>query len=354
MEPGESAEGTGEPEASEKGASAQPPQEPESSGNGPAVGSAPAPASRSGRVGHRATRPRLVSWVPPSWRLRREAPAPGPQARESAGVPARVILIEQSMGVQVGSDNDQVSVYRVRLPRASFGSAKRLAKRLLRPDAPWSRDDFSHDARPALPAMRGAGHGTSSRSIIKSLWRDTLVIVRNSQGVQVGQRNKQRNKFPVRVRAVTVHVDTLDKTSRRLEWISRLHADPGDRDAARLLAEDLGQAARGRLQADLTTRVTQLAGNPQVHRWAGRFRRLVGRQIGHGNRARVQVDVITEKFDTRALQRSLRDVAERHQPPPREPSPTPPTARDRPSQPRRTRDVGRQRSGRDQRSRGGR
>lgn len=269
--------------------------------------------------------------------------------------PARVILIEQSMGVQVGRDNDQVSVYRVMLPLASFGSGKELAETLLSLDAPWSRDIFSHDARPSLPDMRAAGRDTPSSGIIESPRGDTLVIVRDSQGVQVGNRNVQRNEFPVRVRAVAVHADTLGMTPSRLEWISRLRANPGDRAAARLLADDLGQAARDGLQADLTARVRQLAGNPRIRRWAGRFRRLVGRQIGgHGNRASVQVDVRTGKFDTRALQRSLRDAAERYQPPPREPWPAQSAVWDLPRRLGRPRDAGRQRPGPGQRSRPGR
>ncbi len=365
MESDEPADDAGQPETSEEEASARPPQKPESSGNGPAAGSTPVPCRppRS-RRGHRATRPGRVSRVSPSRPPRREAPVPGPQtpagpqAPEPAGGPARVILIERSMGVQVGRDNDQVSVYLVTLPRASFGSAQRLAETLLSPDAPWSRDVFSHDARPSLPDIRGAGRGTSSSGIIESPRGDTLVIVRNSQGVQVGDRNVQRNEFTVRVRAVAVHADTLGMTPGRREWISRLRANPGDRAAARLLAEDMGRAARDRLQADLTARVRQLAGNPRLRRWAGRFRGLVGRQIGgHGNRARVQVDIGTAKVDTRALQRSLRAAAERHQPPPREPRPAPPTARYRPRPSRRARDAGRQRPGPDHRSwpdRGGR
>jgi hypothetical protein len=339
MEPDESADGAGQPEASEEEAPAQPPQEPESSGNGPAAGSVPVPGRppRSRRE-PRSAGPRKVTRVSPSRPPRRKAPVPGPQtparpqAQEPARGPARVILIERSMGVQVGRDNEQVSVYRATLPRASFGSAQRLAETLLSPDAPWSRDVFSHDAGPSLPEMR---RGTSSSGIIESPRGDTLVIVRNSQGVQVGDRNVQRNEFTVRVRAVAVHADALGMTADRLQWISRLRADPRDRAAARLLAQDLGRAARDRLQTDLTARVRQLAGDPRMRRWAGRFRHLVGRQIGgHDNHARVQVDVRTGEVDIRALQRSLRAAAEPHHPPPREPRPAPPTARYRPRQSR--------------------
>jgi hypothetical protein len=231
---------------------------------------------------------------------------------EPVGGPVRVIVIERSMGVQVGRDNDQASVYRVVLSQVSFESAQRLAETLLEPDAPWARDVFSHDVWPGLPdvEMRGPRRSTSSR-INTGSPEVTLVIVRDSQGVQVGDHNMQRNEFTVRVRAVAIRADTLGMTPSRLGLIERLHTGPGDHDAAKLLAEDLAGAARAQLHADLTARVTRLAGNPSIRRRAGRFRHLVGRQIGGpGNRASIEVDV-TGWVDTRALRRSLRVVADR-------------------------------------------
>jgi hypothetical protein len=53
--------------------------------------------------------------------------------------------------------------------------------------------------------------------------------------------------------------------------------------------------------------VRQVAGDPQIRRWAGKYLRLVGRQIGGpGNRARVRIDVRVRKFDTQALERDPR------------------------------------------------
>ena len=181
MEPDESADDTGQPEASEEEASAQPPQEPESSGNGPAAGSATVPG-RPPRS-HREPRPagtRRVSGVSPSRPPRREAPVPGPQmptgpqAQEPAGGPARVILIERSMGVQVGRDNNQVSVYLATLPRASFGSAQRLAETLLSPDAP-GHAMFSATTPGRASPTRGASGAApppaaSSRALGETRW----------------------------------------------------------------------------------------------------------------------------------------------------------------------------------------
>jgi hypothetical protein len=76
---------------------------------------------------------------------------PGSRLRSTSmetGAPKRVILIERCSGVQVGRDNDQVSAYRVTLPTAAFGSGQALADLLLSRDAPWSRDMFTHSARP--------------------------------------------------------------------------------------------------------------------------------------------------------------------------------------------------------------
>jgi hypothetical protein len=126
-------------------------------------------------------------------------------------------LIERSSGFQVGRHNTQISAYLVTVPSASFGSAQRLAETMLSPDAPWSRDVFSHDARPDLADVARRGPSTSSSGIIKNLEGDTLVIVRNSRGVQIGDRNMQRNEFRVRIRAVAVHADGIGMTRQRLE-----------------------------------------------------------------------------------------------------------------------------------------
>jgi hypothetical protein len=355
MEPDETADDAGQTQASEEEASARPPQQPESSGSGAAIGATRVPGRpRESRGRYRATVPR-ADRVSPTRSRPEEAVAvrqtrAAPPARELAGGPARVILIERSMGVQIGRDNDQVSVYLVRLPKGSFVSAQRLAETLLSPQVPWSRDVFRHDGRANLPDTRGLGPGAPSSAVIEGPGGDTLVIVRNSRGVQVGDRNTQRNEFPVRVRAVAISADTVGGTRDRLEWVSRLRANPGDREAARLLAEDVGQAARERLQADFTVRVRELVREPRIRRWTGRFRDLVGRQIGHANRARVQIEVRGGEVDTRALQRSLETVARRREPSRPEPAPAPAATR-YPIRPLRgTRDVDRQRSGRDGRS----
>jgi hypothetical protein len=250
-------------------------------------------------------------YAPPVYSLRRTRPGwlPSP---EEAGGPARVILIEHSSGVQVGSGNDQISTYRVTLPHSSLGSADSLARTLLSPDAPWSGDLFSHDARADLTRSAGSGGGSSSGGIIEGPRGDTLVIVRNSRGVQVGNGNTQINDFRLRVSDVSVRATGVGLTSRREGLVSRLRQNPGDAAAARQLADDIGQAARADLEADLTVQVTRTVGAPQITARSGEFSGLTGRQVGGpGNRATVRVKVTVGKFDTAALARRFQAAAAR-------------------------------------------
>jgi len=197
----------------------------------------------------------------------------GSRSSSSRGVdwPARVIELERCAGVQVGRENDQFSAYRVTLPRAAFRSSEALAETLLSRDAPWSRDRFIHDARPDPRSVAGRGDRSSSSGIIEDPRGDTLVIVRDSRGVQIGDRNRQRNKFRIRVSDTAVRADTVGMTRERERYISRLHEDPRDRTAARRLAENLERAARTELMADLTARVRHLIGKPEISRWSGKY-----------------------------------------------------------------------------------
>jgi hypothetical protein len=248
-------------------------------------------------------------------------PSPGPEGTPTRRLPTRqpggtggqeVILIERCSGIQVGSNNDQVSVYRVTLPRASYADGSRLAETLLRRDAPWARDIFTHDARPDLVHAASRRPRSSSSGIIEGPRGDTLVIVRDSRGVQVGNRNVQRNDFRIKVGDTSVSADRIGGTRERQACIARLRQDPGDKVAAQWLAENLGQAARAELTASLAVRTRQAVGNPGILVWSGKFRRLTGRQIGGpGNRARVRVHVTVEKFDTRLLARHLKAAATR-------------------------------------------
>lgn len=234
---------------------------------------------------------------------------PTPSASSS---PGQVILIEHSSGVQVGRGNKQVSTYRVTLPRASFASADSLADTLLSPAAPWASNMFSHSVITDLTRAAGSGPDASSGGIIEGPHGDTLVIVRNSRGVQVGHDNVQNNDFQVRASIATVRAGGAGMASPRHDLVSRLRENPGDQAAAEELAENIGKAAQSKLEADLTVQVMQAAGNAQIPASSGGFRDLVGRQVGGpGNHATIQVKVEVGKFDTEALARSLQAAAAR-------------------------------------------
>ena len=277
--------------------------------SGPPVDPGP-PVARRPSLGRAASGPPVDPGPPVARRPSLGRAASGPPVEPETGVRDRVILIERCSGIQVGRDNDQYSAYRVTLPTAALQSGQALADRLLSSDTPWSRDVFSHGARPDLGvASNGFGVGTSR--IVAGPSGDTLVIVRNSRGVQVGDHNVQRNQFRIRVADVSVQANRLGATSARTTAISRLRDDPGDRAAARSLAEDVARAARRDLVVDLTAQVTRDVGHPHINRSSGEFHGLTGRQIGGSNRARVTVQVSVHRMDSRALQRQILKRAER-------------------------------------------
>jgi len=230
--------------------------------------------------------------------------------------PDRVILIEGSSGVQVGKHNYQYSAYEVTLPTVALESAQALADRLLSPDAPWAGDVFSHNAQPDLSDATG-GLGSASSGIVEGPGGDTLVIVRSSQGVQIGDHNTQRNQFRIRVATVRVQADQVGVASaRRAAYIARLRKNPSDWDAAHSLAEDIANAARTDLHVDMTAQVTRVVDHPQIPSWSGEYHNLTGRQLGGPNRARVRVHATINKFDTRALTRKiLNRAADLYSPP---------------------------------------
>ena len=86
-----------------------------------------------------------------------------------------------------------MSVYRVNLPSVDLTASPELAERLLGDGTPWARDLFSDDASLELGSLAGRG-GSDSRGIVTSPDGDTLVLVRNSSGVQIGNGNVQRDR----------------------------------------------------------------------------------------------------------------------------------------------------------------
>jgi hypothetical protein len=245
-----------------------------------------------------------------------------------------VILIERCSGVQVGQDNDQYSVYRVTVPTVALESGKALAGQLLSQQTPWSADLFSHDAPQIRDSTPGGGCPSASRGVTASPDGDTLVIVRNSRGVQIGDHNVQHNQFRIRVAGITVHADQLTMTPQRQALISQLRQNPGDQAAAHTLARDVAQAARIDIIATLTDQVTGTVNPPRIDRWPAEVHDRTGVQIGAPSRASVTVDVTISAWDSTALEHQLLERAaslhkltamqdEPDPPAPRHPSPDP-------------------------------
>lgn len=231
-----------------------------------------------------------------------------PSPPESSGLD-RVILIDRCSGVQVGQDNDQYSVYQVTLPTVAIESGQELAERLLSQETPWSDDLFSHDAPHIRYSTPGGGFRSAFRDTIAGPAGDTLVIVRSSRGIQVGDHNVQRNQFRIRVTDISVRADHVGMTPEREALISRLRQDPGDRAAARSLAEDVERSASIDLAADLTGEITRTVSPPQIDDWPGEVHDRFGIQIGDLNRASVTVNVTPFKWDSTALERHIRQIA---------------------------------------------
>ena len=113
-------------------------------------------------------------------------------------------MIERCDGGQVGQGNDEYNVYWVSLPDVTLISDDEVADKLLNPDAAWLQDAFSHDARPSVGGSGHLGSSGSSQGMIAGPRGDTLVIVRNSRGIQIGNYGSQRNEFRIRVTAVKI------------------------------------------------------------------------------------------------------------------------------------------------------
>jgi hypothetical protein len=220
-----------------------------------------------------------------------------------------VILIDCCSGIQVGDSNTQLSSYTVTLEAPAFASAQELFEFLLGPSTPWVRDVFSDDAELRLPQI-AASPDPGFRSILPTPGGDTLVIVRNSHGVQVGDNNVQRNEFRIVVAAVTVQADALGMTGARRTAVDRLLDNPADTCAAEELATDLAGAAETAVLADVQARLREEVGEPHIPGWPQKITNRTGAQVGRHAESRVRLEVTVTKFDADALAREISAAAE--------------------------------------------
>ena len=272
---------------------------------GPAVRSTRSPASAPGPAGRGS---HLAVTSPGSVTPKPTQPGRAVQPRLRSR-PNQVIVIEHCQGGQVGRDNDQLNVHCVSLPDVTLTSERDLAERIFGPGAPWSQDVFSHDARPDLVRSGHIGFGASSSSVLCGPGGNTLVIVRNSRGIAVGDHGSQRNEFSVRVRAVNITADGFKMTLSRGQAIEQLRAHPGDRRAAESLADDIAGAAATELEVEMTAVAAREVNHSQMAGRSAHVRGLDGFQLGEGNRQRVTLDVTVSRPRTGQLVRLILDAA---------------------------------------------
>ena len=196
-------------------------------------------------------------------------------------------------------------MYRVALPSAALKSSSDLARHMLSESRPWSTDAFTHDGRASFAGQ--AGGGATFRGLTETAAGDTLVIVRNSRGVQIGDGNTQHNEFRIRVTNVTV---TAERYSLSQAAVSRLCQNPS-RAAAEALADRVAEAAREHLVLDLTAQVNREVGDPVIPRDASGIHGRTGAQGGGHNRAHVKIAVDVVRVDADNLAADLLAEARR-------------------------------------------
>ena len=235
----------------------------------------------------------------------------------AAGTIRTVVLIDGCSGVQYGRDNKQYSVYRVTVPPVALESADALARHLLSGDTQWSGDVFDHNGRASFAGLAGTGSAVGGAA--ETVAGDTLVIVRNSRGVQVGDGNTQHNKFQIRVANVTIRAVQVGPAAASRAAVSELCQHPS-RATAETVARQIADAAREHLVVDLTAQATRQIGNPVIPGQPAQISGRTGVQAGGSARAHMQVvvDVTTVKVDHVAavlLRQARRDLAAKSGPP---------------------------------------
>ena len=226
----------------------------------------------------------------------------GSDGPTAAGAIKRVVLIDGCSGVQYGRDNEQYSVYRATLPSVALESSAALARHLLSDDRQWARDVFAHNGRASFAGL--AGTGSSFSSAAEAVAGDTLVIVRNSRGVQVGDGNTQRNNFRVSITNVAIKAVQVGPSGASRAAVNRLRQHPSQ-GAAEALARQIAHAAEDRLVLDLTAQVTREIGSPFISGRPAEIRGRTGVQADGSARAHVKVEVEVTKVNANRLTRDL-------------------------------------------------
>lgn len=234
-------------------------------------------------------------------------PAPDHRMRSSAmdaadaSEPTRVILIDGCSGAQVGDHNEQYSTYWIDSAKLSVDSPKNLAERLFAEDLPVAADIFDLADPPDLDRDVEASSGRQSGEVRTGKRGETLVVVRNSSGIQVGNHNTQHNEFTFTMHDIRVRADQLEASSARSQAIEQLRRDPRNREAARRLAQDVARAADAQARQAITARV-ETAERQLTDSATNRS----GIQVsGQSNRTRARCKIKIAESGTRGLEREI-------------------------------------------------
>jgi hypothetical protein len=217
----------------------------------------------------------------------------------AAAVVKRVVYIDRSSGVQYGQGNDQYTLLRISLPDAALKSSAALAWHLLGKDTQCSRYVFSHDGYASFTGQAGTGGFFLFEDVTEELTGDTLVIIRNSRGIQVGDGNTQYNEFRTRAHQVTITIVEVGQTPEIRAAVGQLRQRPSWK-AAELLANLVANAAMDQLIFDLTAQVTRELGDPVIRGNPAEIDGVIAAQAGGSARSyrtvKVEGDVNVDRL----------------------------------------------------------
>lgn len=204
-----------------------------------------------------------------------------------------IIWIRDCVGVQIGKHNSQTTTYDIILSKISILLDERAISALLALISQGAEDGFFTDVRiPGLPSFPGS----SAESFTRKHPDDArLIMVRRSCGVQIGNRCFQRIKITILVDGFAIRIDSLHLRSKRLAGMRRLLANPSDRAAASMIADDIVKQAVATLMAHLEKEFDRLVEKSLITGLRSLYRRA-GVSMGFHNRVRLR-----RRFDTRAI-----------------------------------------------------
>lgn len=201
-------------------------------------------------------------------------------------VPDRALVIEDSQGIQVGHHNHQVNVHRFQVKDVRISLDRAFQRELTR-----------------IEAIHAPAH---HQAVKIAAGRPARVVVRNAQGIQIGDHNTQRNHFTYVIRGPSVTVSTpapadLDRIVNKL------------RDHRVTSAQkDLTAVVRDELRREVDRLYDTLPGEHNVHSDTvpKTIRNVTGGQYGPASNAAHHEQINVSRVDITPLDRAVRRDAD--------------------------------------------